>query len=140
MDVTDLSRNLEALRDSVLVAIEEAPDVAALEALEVDVLGRKGRLGAVLRGIGALPAGDRPRVGAVANAVRAAVEAALAERGAALRASELEARFQVEALDVTAPGRPVRRGALHPIVETAGRIARSVRASSAASCEACVER
>jgi phenylalanyl-tRNA synthetase alpha chain len=123
VDVADISRDLEALRDSVLAAIAAAPDVAALEALEVDVLGRKGRLGAVLRGIGALPADDRPRVGAVANTVRTAVEAALAERGAALRASELEARFRAEALDVTTPGRPIRRGALHPIVETAGRIA-----------------
>ena len=123
MDLTDISRDLEALRDAVLASISDATDVAALEALEVDVLGRKGRLGAVLRGIGALPANDRPRVGAVANTVRTAVEAALADRGAALRGSELEARFRSEALDVTTPGRPIRRGALHPIVETAGRIA-----------------
>jgi phenylalanyl-tRNA synthetase alpha chain len=123
VDVTDLTRDLEALRDSVLADIQEASDVAALEALEVDVLGRKGRLGAVLRGIGGLPADDRPRVGAVANRVREAVEAALAERGGALRATEREARFRAEAVDVTASGRPIRRGSLHPIVETAGRIA-----------------
>jgi phenylalanyl-tRNA synthetase alpha chain len=123
VDVTDLIRDLEALRDSVLADIGAATDVAALEALEVDVLGRKGRLGAVLRGIGGLPADDRPRVGAVANRVREAVEAALAERGGALRASERETRFRTEAVDVTASGRPIRRGSLHPIVETAGRIA-----------------
>jgi phenylalanyl-tRNA synthetase alpha chain len=123
LDVTDLSRELEALRDEVLAAVAAAPDVAALADLEVDVLGRKGRLGAVLRGIGGLPPAERPQVGAVANAVREAVEAALAERGTALRAMELEARFLTETVDVTAPGRPFRRGSLHPIVETAGRIA-----------------
>ena len=75
MDLADLTRDLEALRDDALASIAAAPDVAALEALELDVLGKKGRLTAVLRGIGALPAEDRPRVGAVANAVRGAIEA-----------------------------------------------------------------
>jgi phenylalanyl-tRNA synthetase alpha chain len=77
----------------------------------------------VLRGIGALPAEDRPKVGAVANEVRGAIEAALADRGGALRGSELEARLAAEAVDVTTPGRPIRRGTLHPIVETVREIA-----------------
>ena len=81
MDLTELTRDLEALRDEALAAIAARPDVPALEAIELDVLGKKGRLTAVLRGIGALPAEDRPRVGAVANDVRGAIEAALAERG-----------------------------------------------------------
>ena len=115
MDVSDLTRDLESLQEEVLAAIRGASDVAALEALEVDVLGRKGRLGAVLRGIGGLPAEDRPRVGAVANTVRTAVEAALAERGAELRALEREARFRAERIDVTTPGRPVRRALRGPI-------------------------
>ena len=71
MDLADLTRDLEALRDDALASIAASADVAALEALELDVLGKKGRLTTVLRGIGALPPDDRPRVGAVANAVRA---------------------------------------------------------------------
>ena len=67
MDLADLTRDLEALRDDVLASIAATADVAALEALELDVLGKKGRLTAILRGIGGLPADDRPRVGAVAN-------------------------------------------------------------------------
>jgi len=118
VELTDLTRDLEALRDDALAAIAAAQDVPALEAIELDVLGRKGRLTTVLRGIGALPADDRPRVGAVANVVRGAVEAALAERGGMLRGSALEARLAAEAIDVTTPGRPIRRGALHPIIET----------------------
>jgi phenylalanyl-tRNA synthetase alpha chain len=123
LDLGDLTRDLATLQEEVLAGIAGAPDVATLAALEVDVLGRKGRLGAVLRGIGALPPEDRPRVGAIANTVREAVEQALAERGAVLRARELEASFREETIDVTTPGRPVRRGSLHPIIETAGRIA-----------------
>ena len=123
MDLADLTRDLEALQAEALAAVGAAPDVATLAALELDVLGKKGRLTGVLRGIGALPAEDRPRVGAVANSVRLAVEGALADRGAALRGSELEARLVAEAVDVTTPGRPIRRGTLHPINETIAEIA-----------------
>ena len=55
MDLADLTRDLEALQAEALAAVEAAPDVATLEALELDVLGKKGRLTGVLRGIGALP-------------------------------------------------------------------------------------
>ena len=57
MDLADLTRDLEALRDDVLASIAASSDVGALDALELDVLGKKGRLTTVLRGIGALPAG-----------------------------------------------------------------------------------
>jgi phenylalanyl-tRNA synthetase alpha chain len=123
VELTDLTRDLEALRDDAVASIAAAGDVATLEAIELDVLGRKGRLTLVLRGIGGLPPEDRPKVGAVANEVRGAIEAALAERGGALRGSELEARLLAEAVDVTTPGRPIRRGTLHPIVETVREIA-----------------
>jgi phenylalanyl-tRNA synthetase alpha chain len=123
VDLTDLTRELETLRDEALASIAGATDVAALEAIDLDVLGKKGRLTVVLRGIGALPAEDRPRIGAVANVVRVAIEQALATRGADLRGSALETRLRAEALDVTTPGRPIRRGALHPIIETIREIA-----------------
>jgi phenylalanyl-tRNA synthetase alpha chain len=123
VDLTDLTRDLEALRDEAVAAIAAAADVPALEAIDLDVLGRKGRLTQILRGIGGLPAEDRPRVGAIANVVRAAVEAALAERGTDLRGAALESRLRSEAVDVTTPGRPIRRGALHPTPETIREIA-----------------
>ena len=123
MDLADLTRDLEALRDDVLASIDTTADVAALEALELDVLGKKGRLTAILRGIGGLPADDRPRVGAVANVVRSAIEAALAERGTQLRGSALTGRLATETLDVTLPGRPIRRGSLHPSIEAMREIA-----------------
>ena len=100
-----------------------ARDTAALTALDVEVLGKKGSLTAILRGIGGLPPDDRPRVGAIANEVRLKIEEALARQAASLRAKELAERLASEALDVTTPGRPIRRGALHPVIETMGRIA-----------------
>jgi phenylalanyl-tRNA synthetase alpha chain len=123
LDLADLTRDLETLRAEALASVADAPDVSTLDALELDVLGKKGRLTGVLRGIGGLPGEDRPKVGAVANEVRTAIEAALAERGGALRSAELERRLADEAVDVTTPGRPVRRGTLHPINETIDEIA-----------------
>ena len=123
MELSDLTRDLEAVRDETLARIAGAPGVAELETIEHEVLGKKGTLTASLRGIGALPAEDRPRVGAVANVVRQAIEAALAERGGVLRSTELEDRLRGEAVDVTTPGRPIRRGTLHPVNETIDRIA-----------------
>ncbi len=123
MDLADLTRDLEALRTDALAAIEGASDAAAVDSLELEILGRKGRLTSVLRGIGTLPPDDRPLVGSVANAVRGAIEVALAERGAAVRGSELAARLVAETTDVTTPGRPIRRGTLHPSIEAMREIA-----------------
>jgi phenylalanyl-tRNA synthetase alpha chain len=123
VDLADLTRDLETLRDDALASIESIVDVAALDAVELDILGKKGRLTTILRGIGALPPDDRPRVGAVANLVRSAIETALAERGADLRGSALTGRLASETLDVTTPGRPIARGSLHPSIEAMAQIA-----------------
>jgi phenylalanyl-tRNA synthetase alpha chain len=123
MDLAQLTQDLDTLRQRAVEAIDASPDTAALDALEVRVLGKKGELTAILRGIGTLPAEDRPKVGAIANQVRGAVEASLAEARARLGGAELAARLSAEAVDVTTPGRPIRRGSLHPILETAREIA-----------------
>jgi phenylalanyl-tRNA synthetase alpha chain len=123
MDLAQLTSDLEALRAKAIAEAAAAPDTAALDALDVEVLGKKGGLTAILRSIGALPPEDRPKLGAIGNEVRAAVEGAISEARLRLSASELAARLEAEAADVTAPGRPVRRGSLHPIMETAREIA-----------------
>ena len=123
MDLADITRDLGALETSTLAAISAAPDTPALDGIDVEVLGKKGALTGILRGIGALAADDRPRVGAVANTVRGAIEAALAARRAELGAAELTERLARERIDVTLPGRPLRRGSLHPSIEAMTQIA-----------------
>ena len=123
MDLAQLTHDLEALATEAAAAIAGAPDVAALEAVEIEVLGKKGRLTGVLRGIGALPPDDRPTVGAIANAVRGRIEAQIAARRLLLGESELEARLASERVDVTTPGRPIRRGSHHPSIEAMAEIA-----------------
>jgi len=124
VDLAQLTQELESLAAETTAALAAAPDVATVEALELDVLGKKGRLTGVLRGIGGLPAEDRPKVGAVANRVRAAIEAEIAGQRTRLGSAELDARIQAETIDVTMPGRPIRRGSLHPSIEAMAEIAR----------------
>jgi phenylalanyl-tRNA synthetase alpha chain len=124
VNIQDIRSDLERLRERALAAFAAAPDLAALDELDVAILGKKGELTVVLRGIGGLPVDDRPRVGAIANEIRAAIEAALAERRATLGSSALAARLAAETVDVTTPGRRPPRGHLHPIVETAREISR----------------
>ena len=124
MDLAQLTHDLETLAAETHAAVAAAPDVGAIDTLEVEVLGKKGRLTGVLRGIGALPADDRPAVGAIANTVRTAIEGAIAERRRVVGDAELEARLRAEGIDVTLPGRPIRRGSLHPSIESMTEIAR----------------
>ncbi|HLX35803.1 MAG TPA: phenylalanine--tRNA ligase subunit alpha [Candidatus Limnocylindrales bacterium] len=123
MDLAQIQHDLDALGAETRAAVDTATDVAALDALELDVLGKKGRLTAILRGIGALPVEDRPKVGAIANEVRRSIEGSIADRRAELSDRELDARLAAERVDVTTPGRSIRRGALHPIPETINAIA-----------------
>ena len=125
MDLASVRTDLSELRESALADVAAAADLHALETVEARVVGRKsGALTTILRGIGALPAEDRPVVGALANEVREAVEVALAARRSALEAADLEARLRSDRLDVTLPGRPGPRGSLHPLLETNREIAR----------------
>ncbi len=124
MDLETLSARLAELQAAGLEAIASATDPASLEAVQVAYLGRRGELKTLLGGIGGLPAEDRPRVGAIGNRVREALEAALQGRQAELDSAALEARLAHEAVDVTLPGRPFRRGSLHPLIETNREIAR----------------
>ncbi|MGZ6259128.1 MAG: tRNA ligase subunit PheS family protein, partial [Candidatus Limnocylindrales bacterium] len=125
MDPTALETELRALGARALASIDAAADAPALEAVEAEVLGRKsGALTVILRGMGALPADARPRIGALANEVRASLDAALAARRGSLESGALDARLAAERLDPTLPGRPLARGSLHPVVETNREIAR----------------
>jgi len=124
VDLASFRTQLAALRDDALAAVAAATNLDALAAVDTEVLGRKGSLRAVMAGIGAFPAEDRPQIGALANPVREAIEAAIAERRERLESIALEVRLASEREDVTLPGRPLWRGGLHPIRETEREIAR----------------
>jgi len=98
--------------------LSDATTAEALGAAETSLLGRKSLLATVQRGLGGLSDEDRRRVGQRTNEVREELRAAVAGRRAALDA-EREARLlEADRIDVTLPGRRLRRGSLHPLTVT----------------------
>ncbi|HSB19191.1 MAG TPA: phenylalanine--tRNA ligase subunit alpha [Anaeromyxobacteraceae bacterium] len=122
--MADLLRQLEALAKSARKSIGAAADERALEELRVRFLGKKGEISAVLRGMGALPAGERPRLGEVANRVRDEVEGLLAAARTRIADAELEAELAGPPIDVTLAGRRLLpRGHRHPLTRASEEIA-----------------
>src|SRR5262245_21934713 len=110
---------LEALERAFRDALREAAATpAAVEAVRVRFLGKKGELTALLKSLGALAAEVRPAAGAAINAAKERFEAALAEAaGGAARAAEA-ATLASGTIDPTLPPRSFPRGALHPVTQT----------------------
>ena len=110
----DIEARLVALQEQARAALAAAQSTDALEQVRIEYLGRRGALNDVLRGLGSLPADQRPAAGQAANAAKQAIEAELETRGAALKSGELSAALERERVDVTLPGRRPALGGLHP--------------------------
>src|SRR5690348_806149 len=114
-----MTEELRTIEAEALRAIEAAGSLKALEEADVEFLGRKaGRLTGLLRGIGSLPAEQKPLFGQALNEAKGRVEAALAARRETLAGAERAEREKAEALDVTLPGRGRPLGRLHPLTTT----------------------
>lgn len=111
-------QELDELYALSLRGLQAADTSEALEEWYRATLGRKGTVQLQTRQVGQLSAEERPVFGRRANEIKQALEAAYEEREAQLRAAELQAKLEAEALDVTLPGRPQWRGRLHPATET----------------------
>ncbi len=99
-------------------ALQQSKTTADVDAVEVEYLGRKGRLTGLLRLVGTLPPDEKPVFGQSVNARKDVLTAALAERKAALASGERAARLAADAVDVTLPGTPRLPGVLHPLTQT----------------------
>ena len=103
-------------------AVSAAEDLAALDAVRVQFLGKKGAFTAQLREIGKLPPDEIPAAGKAINDAKAALTAAIDARRGALESQRLEEQLRAESLDVTLPGRGVAPGQLHPVTRTLRRM------------------
>ena len=110
-----MEQQLAELKASALARVAAATTAEQLEAVRVEVAGRKGTLAELGKGMGKLAADDRAKVGKLLNETKTAVEAALDARKATFDEAALNARLESEWLDITLPAPGVRPGALHPI-------------------------
>lgn len=118
MDTDQLLADLKKIRQRAVAAIGEATDLDQLESVRVGFLGKKGQLTIRLRSMGDVDQADRPVVGREANQLKSQIESALAVRADELERLDLRRQLETETVDVTLPGRHVRVGHPHPLMET----------------------
>jgi len=106
---------LEQLRDDALGQIASAADERVLDLLRVRFLGRSGSVSEWSDKMKSLPKEEKPAVGKLLNEVRIAITAAIAARGENFRTEKESAA--VANVDLSLPGTPHERGALHPLTQ-----------------------
>ena len=115
---------LSILVERALADVDASANLERLDDVRVRLLGKKGQLTEQLKGLGALPAAERPAAGQKINEAKAAIQAAIESRREALEADALDAELAKGAIDVTLPGRGQESGSLHPVTRTRLRIER----------------
>jgi len=109
--------DLATLEAAIVSAVQASADLAGLDAVRVNVLGKSGSISALLKGLGSMGPDERREQGPLINGLRDRVQAALAERKTALEAAALDAQLAAERLDLTLPAPPRRRGSVHPTMQ-----------------------
>jgi phenylalanyl-tRNA synthetase alpha chain len=111
----NLEDQLLALRQEGETAIASADTLERLEELRVNYFGKKGQLGALLRSMGQMSAEERPKIGAIANIVKEAIQNSLDQQRTFLEAAQIQAQLEAETIDVTMPGIYRPQGRIHPL-------------------------
>ncbi|MGD2179668.1 phenylalanine--tRNA ligase subunit alpha [Lusitaniella coriacea] len=117
----EIEQQLSELQQDATRAIASLTTLEELDPLRVSYLGKKGKLSQILRGMGKLSGEERPRIGAIANEIKEALQTGLEQAKTRLEQAQIAAQLEAETLDVTMPGvyRPL--GRVHPLNSTIDR-------------------
>ena len=113
-----MKEKLEALKAQALEELAAVTSLDALKDLRVKYLGKKGPMTEILRGMGKLPAEERPKIGQIVNEIKAELEGKINEATAFLEKKALADKLANEQVDITLPGRKPKTGHLHPVTLT----------------------
>lgn len=113
-----MKEKLNTIKNQAKQKVEEIKDLQALNELRVKILGKKGELTEILRGMKDLPPEERPVVGSLVNKVRDEIEEEIKKAEKLLKEKELERKLEEEKIDVTLPSSKIIRGSKHPINRT----------------------
>jgi len=114
--------NLKELTNEAVNLVNEAQDLASLDSVRVNYLGKKGQLTGLLKGLGKLTAEERPAAGAEINKAKASVQEQINLRKQTLENAAIDAKLASETIDVSLSGRRAELGGLHPVTRTLQRI------------------
>lgn len=112
-----MNEKLQKIRERAIAEIQNSDGLEKLGEVRNTILGKKGELTAVLKGMKDVPPEERPTVGQWVNETREAIESILAEQTKKLEAEALRLRYESEKIDVTMPADKPARGNLHPITQ-----------------------
>ncbi len=112
-----MQQALSELQAGALARIQAALSADELEAVRVDVLGRKGQLTLLSKDMGKLSPSERGAIGKLLNSVKSGVEAALETRRTEFENEALARRLDSEWFDMTVPAGGPGTGALHPVTQ-----------------------
>ncbi len=110
-----MKEQLKSLRAQALVELETLETPKELEGFRVRYMGKKGSVTGLLRGMGALPADERPMMGQLVNQLRQELEDAVTAKNETVQAALQKEQLVKETLDVTMPGKKGATGGLHPL-------------------------
>ncbi|MBF6057347.1 MULTISPECIES: phenylalanine--tRNA ligase subunit alpha [Thiomicrorhabdus] len=117
-----MREQLQTLISEAEEAIKSVTDLANLDEIRVQYLGKKGALTEVMKTLGKLSQEERPKAGQVINEAKQAVQGLLNDKKRELDNAKLMQKLAEETVDVTLPGRGVDLGSLHPVTRTLNRI------------------
>ena len=103
---------IKKLAEEKISKIKNSQD---LQELKVQFLGKKSELSNLLKGLGALTAEERPKVGALVNEARKEIEEKLSIAEEQIKSKMLEEKIEKETIDITLPATKIQRGSKHPV-------------------------
>lgn len=110
-----MTETWQEMRDRALSRLQEITSQKELEEFRVRMLGKKGELTGLLRGMGSMPAEERPKFGQAVNDLRRALEEKIGAKEKELARAVKETKLKAETLDITLPGERLPKGGLHPL-------------------------
>ncbi|MGN0704489.1 MAG: phenylalanine--tRNA ligase subunit alpha [Lentihominibacter sp.] len=119
-----MQAQLNKILEEAKAQLKEVSTLAQADEIRVKVLGKKGKLTEILRGMGKLSPEERKTTGQIANKVRAEIEEMLESKFSELKKAAKEAQFRFEKIDVTEPGKDIILGVKHPLTITIEEISR----------------
>ncbi len=112
-----MKEKIEEIRKSAKEKLKEITDMQELQALRVKYLGKKGELTSILKGLGALSAEERPKIGSIVNELRDEIEKSIDAAEKTIKSEILKAKLENEKIDVTMPSKNIALGSVHPITQ-----------------------
>lgn len=112
-----MKEKLLQIKELTIEKLNKTSDLKELEEIRVEILGKKGELTSILKGMGGLSSEERPIIGQLANEVRTSIEEKINIIKKSLLAKEQEIKLKAEKIDVTMPGKTKKIGNKHPMTQ-----------------------